>query len=199
MNKEYTISDKNVLIVNINRLKKESYLDDNLADNNLRVAVKFIQDTIIEKVIGTCLFNKLRDLICSGEINDCGNECCKDLLDNYLFPIFVYGVPAEITIPISYKNRNNGVVQPNNENLTQTNLNDIKYLNQYYHNKMDYYVDKAIRFLRCNYDCFRNELCNCKCSWCTERAGIKKPSTPLNLNDCHSYYPNPYFKNKRRW
>lgn len=185
------MNNKNVLIVNINRLKKESYLDDNLSDDKIRIAVKFIQDTIIEKVIGTCLFEKLRELICTGEIDDGDYRMYKKLIDDYLFPIFVYGVPAEISIPISYKNRNIGVVQGSNENLVQTALDDIKYLNQYYKNKMDFYVQKAIDFLCCHYDCFRAELCHCECSWCTERARSKQPSTPLNLN----IVSNP----RRRW
>ncbi len=172
--------DKNVLIVNINRLKKDSYIDANVSEDTLRVASLYIQDTIIERIIGTCLFNKLREIICEGFIEDMLYQYYKVLLDDYLFPVFVYGVQAEISIPLSFKNRNAGTIQNNSADVTQTGLDDIKYLNQYYQNKKDFYIKRAIDFLMCHCGQFP-ELRSCECSWCGELPMNKDYTTPLSL------------------
>lgn len=173
-------TDRNILLVNIHKLKKDSFIDDNVSDHTIRVAAMAVQDMVIEKVTGTCLFDKLRELICDDTINDEYNWCYTDLLDNYLFQIFAYGVPAEISIPLSFKNRNNGTVRPNTDTTTQAGLSDIKYLNQYYLNKMDHYVNRAIRYLKCN--CCFPELKCCECDWANERPFSKGPSVSINLS-----------------
>lgn len=177
----YRHAGKDVLLVNINKLKKDSYLDINVSEDTIRVASLYVQDTIIEKVTGSCLFNRLRDLYCDGKMDDPPNWCYKELVDDYLFPVFVYSVQAETSIPLSYKNRNNGTIQANTDTTTQSQLGDIKYLNQYYANKSDFYVKRAIDYLRCHKKCFP-ELCCPSCCGLNEKPMSKGPTTPLNLN-----------------
>lgn len=178
-------SRKKVLLVNIDKLKNESYVDDNVSEKHLRVAINAIQDEIIENVIGTCLFNKLADLVCSGNFHHECNLKYKVLMDDYLFKIFVYAVQAEISIPLSFKNRNVGTIQQDTDGVSKTTISDIKYLNQYYINKADEYVSRTIKFLLCN-RCEFPELSCCECSWCTQSAMSQRPHTPLNLNiSCH--------------
>lgn len=169
------------LIVNIERLKNDSYLDKNVSNNDIRVAVLFIQDEIIEHVIGTCLFDKIKCMVVDGTIDHCKNSIYKQLLDEFLFPIFAYSVQAEISIPKSFKVRNIGTIQQTSDNIQQSGLSDIKYLNSYYKNKADFYIARAIKYLKCNRECFP-ELCNCGCSWCEDKAFGKQPNTSLNLN-----------------
>lgn len=171
----------NALIINIDRLKNDSYLDVNVSNNDIRVAVLFIQDEIIEHVIGTRLFDAVKAMVVNESI-DCKQNCLyKQLLDEFLFPIFVYAVQAEISIPKSFKVRNAGTIHQASDNMQQTGLGDIKYLNSYYRNKADFYIQRAIKFLKCNKECFP-ELCGCGCSWCADAAFEKQPNTSLNLN-----------------
>lgn len=171
----------NTIIVNIARLKADSYLDSNIDNNSIRVAVLFMQDEIIEHVIGTELFDTIKHMVGSGDIDCCKNSIYKDLVDNYLFQIFVWGVQAELSIPKSYKLRNAGLVQQNGDGVQQSSLDDIKYTNAYYRNKTNFYIDRAIKFLKCNKECFP-ELCSCSCKWCVDEPFSKKPlNTSLNL------------------
>lgn len=173
-------TNNKALLVNVDRLKAESYIDLNVSEKMLRRVCFDIQYMIIENVTGTCLFNRLRDMV----IDDCFdcdcNNCYKELIDVYLFNIFVHAVPAELAIPLSYQNRNNGVIMPTVENGTNTQLSEIKYLNQYYINKTDVDITRAINYLKCNRECFP-ELCCCQCSWCIQAPLKKNPTTPLNL------------------
>lgn len=140
------------LIINIERLKNDSYLDKNVSNNDIRVAVLFIQDEIIEHVIGGALFDCIQAMVIDGSIDCSGNGIYKQLLDDFLFPVFVYAVQAEISIPKSFKVRNIGTIQQTSDHIRQTGLSDIKYLNSYYRNKADFYIQRAIKFLRYNQD-----------------------------------------------
>lgn len=174
---------RNTLLVNINRLKKDSYIDVNVDDNTIRVAALAIQDIIIERVTGTCLFDILSDMVCSGAINNPCNSVYKELLDSYLFPIFSYGILSEINIPLSLKTRNAGVIRNNDDSLTQTSLDDIKYLNQLYRNKADFYINRAVNFICCN-----NCLCVCSCGNCCNQIGLNKDfASGLNLKRVYGY------------
>lgn len=175
------IPDKNVLLVNIGRLKKESYIDSNVNEKTLRTAIKYIQDSIVERVIGTCLFDKLKELICEDEICTPLFQYYKILLDDYLLPIFIHGVEAEISIPLSFKNRNAGTVRNVSDELIQATLDDIKYLNQFYNNKKDFYIKRAIDFLKCHRKEFPELKC-CECPWYVQRPFNKDYSVPINLN-----------------
>lgn len=168
------------LIVNIEKLKNDSYLDKNVTNNDIRIAALLIQDEVIEHVIGTCLFDCIKRMIIECDIEKPCNHIYKELLDEFLFPIFTYAVMAELSIPKSFKVRNAGTVQQQSENITQAGLSDIKYLNHYYKNKADFYINRAIKYLKCNKDCFP-ELCCCECSWCADKPFSKQPMTPLNL------------------
>ena len=155
ISEEY-IEKPNVLLISVDKLKENSYIDLNVDDKKIRVAIQFIQDLIIKDVLGIGLFNTLTDLIENGEVK----SAWKDLLDNYIHPIFYYGVVAELAIPLSYKNRNIGTYQIMDDKASGTQLNDIKYLTSYYNNKRDFYISHLQDFLRCN-QCFAQFKCPC--------------------------------------
>lgn len=180
----------NQLFTDVKRLKKESYLDDNVNENDIRVAIKAIQDIIIERITGTCLADKLKELICKDEVYCKGNELYKTLLVDYLFNIFVYGVPLELNIPLSYKTRNAGQIRNNDDSLTQSPLNDIKYTNEWYKFKMNFYIDRAMNFIRCNYSCIPEAQCCSPCG-CKEQS-LQNPG----FNNISTYIP---LKRRRKY
>ncbi len=169
------------LLINIERLKNESYLDKNVSNNDIRVALLFIQDEIIEHLIGTALLDCIQAMIVDGSIDCREHSLYKQLLDDFLFPVFVYAVQAEISIPKSFKIRNTGTLQQVDSHIRQVSLSDIKYLNKYYRNKADFYIRRALKFLQCNKHCFP-ELRSGDHSWCHDRAFSIQPATSLNLH-----------------
>lgn len=152
---EYQIEDK-VLLIGINKLKANSYIDLNVDDKKIRVAVEFIQDLIIKESIGFDLYNTLAVLIRKEAIEG----QWKVLLIDYIHPIFYYGVVAELIVPLSFKNRNIGTFQASDDKVYNTGLNDIKYLTSYYNNKKDFYLSKLQNYLNCN-KCFSQFECPC--------------------------------------
>lgn len=176
----------NALLINVDWLKMNSHLDENVNDKDVRISIKLVQDQIIQQVIGTCLFEALKEMIVDCTIDHELNSKYKFLLDEYLLDIFAWGVPAMLPIPLTYKIRNAGEIKTTSEGLSTSTLDDINYTTQWYKNKMDFYVQRAIKWLCCNTSCFP-ELCSCcECGWYA--ALSKGPSIPLNLKPIRKTY-----------
>jgi hypothetical protein len=152
--------NNNILLVNIEQLKKDSYIDCNVDDNTLRIAINSVQYRIIEKLLGTCIVDKLKELICSGEIKFPENAIYYDLVANYLFYIFAFAVPEELNISLTYKIRNAGNVQSSDDTKIITSQSDLKYINQWYANHYNDYILRTQNFLNCNREFF-SDLCGC--------------------------------------
>lgn len=166
----------NVLLTNIEELKKESYLDDNVSNESIRHAIIFVQDSIAEKVTGTCLMNQLKCLIAECKIDDDPHYAWyRRLLYTYIFPILANGVQSELAIKLTLKERNQGVIRNNDaEHLQYPGLADVKAMKSDYDRNTDFYINRAIKFLRCNSKHFC-ELCGCDCRCDCNEAPFQMP------------------------
>lgn len=176
-----------LFLVSEDRIKTETYLDANVNPDAIRVAALHIQNVIIERVLGTCLTNQLKKLVCTGEICLEDYACYKDLIDNYLYNIFNYGIQAELIIPLSYKTRNQGLIQVEGETFRQPSMSDTQYTEQFFRNRMDFYIIKCVDYLRCNCGCFKS-LCNCGGCCSNEAPYHKDLSLGLYLGPTNSEY-----------
>lgn len=185
-NENKTCCEDRALLISPQTLKNNSHLDENVNDKDIRIAIKYVQDTVIDQVIGTCLFKSIKKMIVNDEICHPDNHVYKYLLDEYLKDIFLWGVPAQLPIPLSYKIRNAGEIRASSENMSQSASDDIKYNIQWYKNKMDFYVKRAIDYLCCHRQCYPELCCCCECGW--YQALSKQPSVPVNLRPVHKHY-----------
>jgi hypothetical protein len=151
----------NILLATPEEIKKEGFLDENVSNDQIRSAIVYAQDAIIERVTGDCLMNQIKLLICSDAISQSNYLNYRRLLDEYLFPIVNYAVQHTMVPHLTLKIRNQGVVMHNdNEHVRYPGLMDVKYIQSELEHKMDFYVNRAVKFLYCNKDCFC-ELCGC--------------------------------------
>lgn len=188
----------NILLVNTQRLKKEGYLDFNVDDNYIRNSVVQVQAEIIEKVIGTCLYNKLQELICSNEICMPINNLYKELLEENIFYIFKYGVPRELNIPLTLKTRNAGLISVISDNQQIADEKLLKFSNNFYDEKMNFWIIKTINYLKCHYDDIPELKC-CSCSWCNERSLQKVVRMPFSDKKFLHGRLNNLNKRYRKW
>lgn len=172
----------NVLLANIETVKKESYIDQNVDSESIRVAMIFIQDYIIEHVTGTCLMNQLKYLVCCNLIDDPVFCWYRQLLDEYIFKIIVHGVMSDLAPNRTFKERNQGIIRNNDPNLSYPILNEVKYIKGQYDRKLDFYINRAVNWIRCNKEHF-DELCGCSCVCDCGKAPFNKPySIGINLD-----------------
>lgn len=176
---------KEVLLVTIDKLISDGYIDKNVDSNIIRNAVKYIQDSVVYNTIGKCIFNKLIELALCGDI-DCKEYCCwKELKEIYIAPILIYGAQSEISIPLTYKTHQVGVKQISDDRIQSSGLSEIKAISRYYKDKMDFYVGRCIDFIKCN-ECFN--CCDCGCCSHYENKGSRQPSIPISLTNIRKPY-----------
>lgn len=137
-----------VLLISEVTLKKNSVINNNVDGMYLLPAIEYAQDSGLQPLIGTKLYNKLMDLVEDGSIT--GNTEYKLLLDEYVTPYLLNKVTADIQIPLAYKMRNQGVVQQTGENTYTPSLKDTQYVIQNYENKANFYGNRLSDYLKAN-------------------------------------------------
>lgn len=137
-----------VFLVSEATMKKNSVVNNNVDGMYLLPAIEFAQDAGLQPIIGTKLYNKLMDLVENGSIT--GSTDYKYLLDEYITPYLVNKVTADIQIPLSFKLRNQGVVQQTDSNTYVPSMKDIQYVIQNYENKANFYSNRLSDYLRAN-------------------------------------------------
>lgn len=137
-----------VFLISEATMKKNSVVNNNVDGMYLLPAIEFAQDAGLQPIIGTKLYNKLMDLVEDGSIVQAQDY--KYLLDEYITPYLVNKVTADIQIPLSFKLRNQGVVQQTDANTYVPSMKDIQYVKQDYENKANFYSNRLSDYLRAN-------------------------------------------------
>ena len=136
-----------VLLISEKTLKQNSVINNNVDGMYILPAIEYSQDAGLQPLIGTKLYNKLMDLVESGitEATD-----YKYLLDEYITPYLINKVTSEIQIPLTFKLRNQGVVQQTGDNTYAPSMKDTQYVIQNYENKANFYGNRLSDYLRAN-------------------------------------------------
>lgn len=169
------------LLISVQDIKGFGVLDSNVAEHQLLPIVKHIQDEVVHNLIGTCLYEKLLDLIATEEIRTAENEKYKELLDGYIFHIMAWKVKAESCVDMSYKVRNIGTATISDDRAYPASFSDTQKISAYFHNRADKYVIELGKFLSCNCRCFPELRC-CENWW------DKKPN-PTSGRHSSIYFP----------
>lgn len=135
-----------VLLISEKTLKSESYLNDNVDSCYVIPAITSAQMIGLQPILGTKLYNEIINQV---KNNDIKSEY-KILLDDYIKYYLIYKTLSEIQIPISFKNRNSGAVQTNNEYEVNSSIDEAFRLNGYYDNKSKFFANRLTDYLCAN-------------------------------------------------
>ena len=155
----------NILLISENAIKENSNLSDNIWGKSLLPAIREAQDIGLQSVIGQCLYEKLLDLVKTGDIKEEENIAYKDLLDQYVRDFLLYEVIANVILNLNVKLANIGTVTTNDEHITNLTQGETDLLEHNYANKADFYKKRLQQFLLNNYDAY-SELEECMCNCC---------------------------------
>lgn len=97
----------NIYLISPEAVRRDSVIDDNVDDQFILVAIKDAQMSLMEN-IGKTNYKKIESAIADRAKM---TEKIKTLLDDYIHPFLCYKVSETIAIPLSYKYREQGVVQ----------------------------------------------------------------------------------------
>lgn len=125
----------NVLLVDTNKVKRFTPIQQNVEDNLIIPYIKKSQDTHIQELLGTDLFNKI--------ITDVDNNTIsgqyKTLLDDYIIPCLIEWTFYEVLPFINYKMSNKSIVQGNSEFSSEVELDDLRYIRSVARDMCDFY------------------------------------------------------------
>lgn len=161
-----------VLLVSEQTLKTNSVINNNVDGMYILPAIEYAQDAGLQPLIGSKLYNKLMDLVETGDITGATNY--KLLLDEYITPYLVNKVTADIQLPLSFKVRNQGIVQQTSENTYVPSLKDTQYIIQHYQNQADFYGNRMSDYLRANRSLYPE--------YCSKDSCADMPSNPNAYN-----------------
>lgn len=138
-----------VFFLSEQRLKAD-LLHDNVGGEYIRPSMMTAQTIYLKELIGDNLYKTIEKAIEDQDVRD----PYKELLDNYIIPYLEFTVMAEITMNVSFKVRNLGIVNTSDTNATQAGLEQTKYFQNYYHSKSEFYSNRMKRYLKLNREKF---------------------------------------------
>jgi|TARA_Y100000401_G_scaffold91232_1_gene76964 hypothetical protein len=113
------------LFINVRDLKRKSIIDGNIDADKVIQFIEVAQDTHIQNYLGGNLYQKLQDLIISGDIENSANANYKTLLVSYVKPMLIWFTQSNYLPFAMYQISNGGVfkhISENSESVTQEEM-----------------------------------------------------------------------------
>jgi len=138
------------LFITLQDLKRKSIISGNVDGDKLIQFVEVAQDTHIQNYLGGLLYEKLQDLIISGDIDLVGNAKYKSLLDTYIKPMLVWYTQASYLPFAAFQISNGGVFKHRSENSDVATSEDIKEMTNRVNQTADFYTRRFQDFMGYN-------------------------------------------------
>ena len=151
-----------ILLTNENYVRGITNIDNNIQSKYLLSAIRESQEIDLQQIIGTCMLNKLKELIFNQTICEDSNIVYKALLDEcQLF--LAYSTIVKLCLITSVKISNGGLQQTQDENLNVLGIEDTLTLQQQYQNKADFFGKRLQNYILNNYKDLP-EISECTCN-----------------------------------
>jgi hypothetical protein len=134
----------NVLFISETKLKENTAINDNVDSSELRFAIQLAQQIYIQETCGTNLFQKLQELVYSGDIELAGNINYKTLLNQFIQPCLIQYSYMLGLDNFYIKWVNVGLVQNRNEQGSNVDIKSLQYLKQNAKNQAEF-LDNLLR------------------------------------------------------
>ena len=115
-----------VYFISETTLKNYTSINDNVDSGSLRQAIRTAQLINLQESLGTSLYNKLADLVDTGDISDPSNSNYKSLLDNYCVDVVIQYSLFYALDDFIYKFMNVGLVQGFSEQGSSLDISTFK-------------------------------------------------------------------------
>ena len=138
----------NTFLISEVKLREYTDLDNNVDTALIKNAIREAQDIRLQSIIGTLLYQKIMDLVDSGDISLSENAKYKTILDSYIQDYLIYAAYWYSLDAIYLRSRNNGLIQPNggeNSDAVDRSLYNLK--RSSVENKMEFYAEKLTEYI----------------------------------------------------
>ena len=149
----------NILLISEDTLKTHSSLNKNVWADNLSSVIKATQDVDLQRILGSCLYKKILELVNSGGIRNIKYSIYKTLLDEYITDYLIYQTLVNLIPEISTKITNMGLVVSNDEHVQNVTQGERDLVMGQYQKYADAYCKMMQDFLKENRDSFPELNC----------------------------------------
>lgn len=115
-----------IYFISESKLKDYTSISDNVDSGSLRQAIRTAQLINLTETLGNSLYNKLADLVDTGEITGSTNSNYKTLLDDYVVDVVIQYSLFYALDDFIYKFMNVGLVQGSSEQGSALDINTFK-------------------------------------------------------------------------
>ena len=164
-----------IILISEDTLKTNSVLNKNVWGDNLTSVIKVTQDVDLQSILGSCLYNKILELVENGGIRNTKYSIYKTLLDDYVINYLIYQTLVNLIPEISTKITNMGLVTSSDEYVQNVSQTERELVIGQYQKYADAYCKMLQGFLKEN----RKEFPELKC--CDEAELNSSATTSLWL------------------
>lgn len=140
------------LFITIADLKAKSIIDGNTDADKLIHQIEVAQDMHIQNYLGGKLYDKLQDLIISGDIDLVDNSDYKALRDVYIKPMLIWFTQLEYLPFAMFKIDNGGINKHRGQESDTVDFRDVDRMQSKITDRAEFYTK---RFL--DYICFNSQ------------------------------------------
>jgi len=140
------------LFISIADLKAKSIIDGNTDADKLIHQIEVAQDMHIQNYLGGNLYDKLQDLIISGDIDLPANSDYKALRDSYIKPMLILFTQLEYLPFAMFKIDNGGINKHRGQESDTVDFRDVDRMQSKITDRAEFYTK---RFL--DYICFNSQ------------------------------------------
>lgn len=134
------------LLLTVEEIKENGFLNANMEDEYVVPAIQEAQDVFLREILGDSLLNKLLELTEAESLSGKYEE----LVTNYIKYYLKYRTLSILTMSVNFKIRNMGVVNQYGPEVNTTNLEETKYIQNYFVEKADFYANRITKWLELN-------------------------------------------------
>lgn len=139
-----------VHLISTTNLKALSYISSNVDDLLLTTLITRVQDTVLESILGSSLFNRLLEGVDANDLN--ANET--ELLNTYITPTLVASVEVRATDMTTLELRQIGVSKVSSEGVQNANESELNRVSNSLKKDYNFYRERLITYLKLNNELF---------------------------------------------
>ena len=131
------------LFISPDDLVKRTAINGNVDRDQMVQFIKIAQDIHVQALLGTALYNKLKDDV----LNDTLTGNYETLMTDYVQDVLVHYAMVEILPFLAYKVSNGGVFRKQSENSEGIDKNELEYLIQKERDTAEHYGRRLVSYL----------------------------------------------------
>lgn len=138
------------LFINRTDLVRNSIMDGNVDTDKFIQFIKLAQEIHIQNYLGTELYNKISNLITTGDIDDVANLKYKNLLNDYIVQMLIWWSQVDYIPFAAYQIRNGGIYKHQSETSESVSKNEVDFLVEKARTNAEWYTRRFIDYMNFN-------------------------------------------------